>query len=171
MTTKKTRTKTTAVRTLTQAGVPLDVAWAARDAAVKHDVPLARLIAVAEAESGFRNVWGHDSGKWREPGEVTKLGVVRYFSVPAALRPNGAGVWQLTWPEYQDRAQAAGGLHDVYSQASVAATVLKGLPGSGSTAAGISRYNGSGPAAQAYGRRVHIREAHWQSVLDHGRQA
>lgn len=162
---KKARTLTPAVRRIHAAGVPLDVAWAARDAAVAADFPLARLLAVGEAESGFRNVWGHDAGKWREDGPVTQAGVGRYYRAPSAQRPNGAGVWQLTYGPFQQLAEQRGGLHTLPAQASVAVHVLKGLPRAGASADGISRYNGAGPAARAYGARVHAREAHWANVV------
>jgi hypothetical protein len=164
-TSKKPRALTPAVRRIHAAGVPLDVAWAARDAAVAADFPLARLLAVGEAESGFRNVWGHDAGKWRENGPVTQQSVGRYYRAPAAQRPNGAGVWQLTYGPFQALAEQRGGLHTLAAQASVAVHVLKSLPGAGGSAESLARYNGTGPAARAYGARVHAREAHWSRVV------
>lgn len=155
-----------AVVALRRAGVPEDVARAARLPAMRQGVPLARMIAIAEAESGFRNIWGHDAGKWREDGPLTKASVARYFAQPSSRRPNGAGVWQLTYDPFQRQAEAAGGLHLLTPQARIATAVVKGLPHSGATAAGLSRYNGTGPAAELYGERVHAREAHWQAILD-----
>lgn len=166
MTTKKTRPLTPAVKALVGAGVPLDVAWAARDAAARSHVPLARLIAVAEAETGFRNVWGHDAGKWRESGPLTRQSVARYFARPAGERPNGAGVWQLTWGPFQTACERDGGLHDLEAQAREATLVLERLPSRGATAATIALYNGSGPAARSYGAKVHGREKVWQLLIN-----
>lgn len=156
---------TPAERRAVELGVPLVVAHAARLGGALHGVPMSRMIAVAEAESSFLNVWGHDAGKWREAGPLTAASVARYWAQPSARRPNGAGVWQLTFEPFQRAAGRAGGLWSIGAQAMTAGSVIRGLPDAGATAVGISRYNGAGPAARAYGQRVHAREAHWHRAL------
>src|ERR1044072_2299001 len=78
----------------------------------KARLPLSWAFALVEQESGFRNIFGHDSGSILKGRHVTKARVADLlrFTV-AGGNSNGVGLTQLTWPPLIRKANAAGGGH------------------------------------------------------------
>ena len=87
----------------------LRILWEAR----KNDVAFRVALGVCEQESGFRGIYGHDAVRNRAPKgrPVTRR---NYQTVYLPDRKNGLGMqgvreFQLTWWEFQDRADRLGG--------------------------------------------------------------
>ena len=147
-------------------GVPVKIARAIRLETDKHPkLNMSLAVAVCEQESGFRNVWGHDAGKFRRDGEVDRQGVAAYYASPPHYRPNGCGPMQITSPGLQSLAGAGGGLWIAAVSTTVGVRFLGQLVAQLGEPLGVERYNGSGPAARAYSARVRGRAAHWHTVL------
>jgi len=68
---------------------------------------------------------------------------------------------QLTWYAFQDEADRLGGCWDPRINIRVGAQTLGKLVRQHGLAAGIARYNGTGPAAQRYSRQVLERVEVW----------
>lgn len=100
----------------------LENAEAIVEGAETTGVPLPVAAAVAEMESGGRQVWGNDAnGLFSTPGSedlpVTEESVKQYYDAvviprqadPTAVVPmNGCGIYQITWWRYFERAAAEG---------------------------------------------------------------
>lgn len=86
----------------------LRILWEARRA----NMPISLGFAMCEKETGFRNIFGHDLTIFVGSGEVTEDRYKSYKRARDAQRPRrmqGVGPPQLTWYEFQDRADKLGG--------------------------------------------------------------
>lgn len=138
----------------------------------REQVPLHYALALLEKETGIpqRNVFGCDWGA----GEafchqtVTKA---RVAALLASGKANGVGWTQLTWPDFVREADKEGGAHLPRSQCRVAFRVLRqNFDRMGSWQLAFRTYNGSGAAAEAYGREAITFARRWEhrlAGLDH----
>jgi hypothetical protein len=140
---------------------------------------LAACCAMVEEESGGRMIWGADP--WNpvlypsglalprdlEEQPVTQDDYVRYRAQRnRGLQPQGCGICQLTNPELQHAAEIAGGCWVAFYNARTGFAVLRGIfTREPSPAAAFAAYNGSGPAAEAYGDRVEALRLAWAQRL------
>lgn len=128
-------------------------------------LPFAAMCAVLEIESGGgHNVFGHDGGVdgWASGwGKVTKAKYLRYKQGRIAGKGmQGVGPMQLTWWEYQDRADALGGCWKPYNNMVVGAQILADYKAKlGNWKAVGRRYNGS----PEYGDKFAAAVAKWQA--------
>lgn len=133
----------------------------------KISVPLAA--ALVEQESGDgSNIFGHDPTIFSGAGKVTKD---KYLAYKARRRASGnrlmqgVGPLQLTWWSTQDRADALGGAWKPAVNMRVGFATLASLIKTYGYHRGIARYNGSGPAAEAYANSVHAKHQKWHDRL------
>lgn len=158
-------------------------------ACVKYDVPLAAGFSLIEKETGFRNVWGHDPavGEAKRRGfkysggidglegqVVIKQDYLRYKANRATLGYQGVGPGQLTWGPTQDIADKRGGSWNPTANIDVAIQAYAGnyhaqlkLGANQRVALQVAaaRYNGSGPAAEQYGRDFMVLFDKWYNRL------
>jgi hypothetical protein len=119
-----------------------------------------------QESGGGENVFGHDPGNFSGAGKVTKAKYLDY----KRRRQSGAGMqgvgpMQLTWYSFQDMADDLGGCWRPYINVRVGLQILKSYRGTGmSWKDSARRYNGSGPAADAYANQMEVRFAHWQRI-------
>lgn len=157
------------------ASFSLRIIWEARRAGL----PISAGFALVEKESAFRNVFGHDPTpsipeSWKG-SEVTKAKYETYKRNRKAGRGmQGVGPTQLTWYEFQDRADALGGCWKTSANIRVGLGILGGYYKSykakhfsTETALRLAArdYNGTGPAADAYGRDFIVRYDKWHRRL------
>lgn len=125
-------------------------------------LPLSYGLALVEKESEFQNVFGHDQvANPVKGGRVTRL---RYMAYKRARKAGkgmqGVGYTQLTWYAFQDQADTLGGCWKAYPNLVVGFGNLKRLINLSGKQNGAAAYNGTGDAAEAYGRDfVHKQEA------------
>lgn len=129
-------------------------------------IPISLGFALVEAETGFRNVFGHDTTIFAGAGTVTRAKYLRYKAERKRTGAmQGVGPCQLTWYAYQDDADKRGGCwiprHNIAAGFDVLAANIKAY----GRAEGIARYNGTGPAAARYSRNVRQRAGVWHSRL------
>lgn len=137
-------------------------------ASVKAGVPFYVTCALLMQESGGgQNIFGHDPTIFVGAGKVTKTNYLRYKAArKAGGGMQGVGPAQLTWWEFQDRADAAGGCWRPYVNLLTGLQVLAGLcKATGSWVEAARRYNGSGPAADIYAAQMADRFVFWKRVL------
>lgn len=139
-------------------------------AALEH-VDLAVAATILAKESGGRNVWGSDGvstgGTYVKGSTVTQSAYLAYRTAVHAGRigRQGVGPMQCTSASYQDQADLLGGCWVPL------ANMRSGLRGLGNLIRaygirdGARRYNGSGPAAEAYARDFMAKYAIWKSRL------
>ena len=121
--------------------------------------------ALIEQESGFRNVFGHDPSIFNGAGEVTKNKYLTYKAVRGHAHMQGVGPAQLTWWEFQDKADKYGGCWIPKYNIRVAFEHLATLRKTYGPTMGIARYNGSGPNAWRYCRQVLAKQEKWHKFL------
>lgn len=130
-------------------------------------LPLSYALALVEKESAFKNVFGHDAV--RNPIKGGKVTLIRYRAYKAYRQRGwgmqGVGPVQLTWYEFQDRADQAGGCHKPYASMCVGFQHLKELIQQHGKQAGAAAYNGTGDAADAYGRDWLTRQKKWHELV------
>lgn len=137
-------------------------------AAQAENVELAVAATILMKETGGgRNVWGHDpvdpQGCYVKGGQVTEGDYRRYRASSGGYQ--GCGPCQCTSAGYQDTADQLGGCWDP------TANMRSGFRGMGALIRqygvqdGARRYNGSGPAAEAYGRDFYGKYQAWQQRL------
>jgi hypothetical protein len=133
-------------------------------------LPVALVCAVVEQESGFRNVFGHDrvANPVKSPAggvlEVTRERYERYLHHRRLGHGNqGVGPMQLTWPGFQDRADAYGGCWRPGPNIRVGCEVLAEHIARLGTRAGIQAYNGA--HGFAYADSVLALERKWRARL------
>lgn len=139
--------------------------------AARLGLPVACAVLMLETGGG-RNEYGHDvyPGGVEAPGfgwgTVTEANYRAFLSLRAATgRSNGVGPCQLTSPGLQDEADAAGGCWLPQHNMAVGFRDLHDLVVErGSVEAGCAAYNGSGPAAEAYGRHAYVLAEHYRSI-------
>lgn len=131
------------------------------------NVPLSAICAFLMLEtSGGHNVFGHDPTIFVGAGTVTRAKYRAYVAQRDRTgKCQGVGPGQLTSKWLQDLADKRGGCHVPVHNISVAAWYLGTLhKASGSWQLAFQHYNGSGPAAVAYGKRgaalMHV--FHWE---------
>jgi cell wall-associated NlpC family hydrolase len=134
-------------------------------------LPLA--CALIEQESHGRNVFGHDPTRsipdeWK--GEQVTAARYRHYkrNRQQGLGMQGVGLAQLTWYQYQDRADALGGCYRPEVNLRVGFSVLRGHVRVLGLRQGIARYNGSGSAAQRYADQVLAKLKVWRRRLRPG---
>lgn len=159
---------TSPVDVLTAGGVVNPGGVAAIAAGVGIELAAAVTLLFMESGGG-KNVWGHDrvltGGIYVSGSPVTKDAYLRYKARRAVLGAQGVGPTQLTWRGFQDQADAQGGCWDWSVNCRVGFGVLGGLIHGHGEQAGFAAYNGSGPAAQAYGQRAVQLLAMWRARL------
>lgn len=132
-------------------------------------LPLHFACAMLEKETGGgKNVFGHDPVKAPQVigGEVNALRYARYRYLRRRGYGNqGVGCCQLTSSGFQDRADALGGCHRPGPNMRVGFATLRALIAAYGPERGAARYNGSGPAADAYGADFIRKAARWRTIL------
>ena len=135
----------------------------------KLGLPVACAMLMLETGGGF-NVFGHDvdrlgTGPGWGWGAVTsaKYAAFRKLRVESG-RSNGVGPCQLTSPGLQDEADEAGGCWVPAHNLAVGFRFLHDLIVEHGLLDGCAAYNGSGPAAQAYGRRLVALADHYKAI-------
>jgi hypothetical protein len=130
-------------------------------------LPLA--CALLEKESGRgRNVFGHDPTIFVGAGEVTRSKYAEYKRRRVASGNRlmqGVGPCQLTWWEFQDSADREGGCWRPDINMRVGFRHLVALMKQHGESEGARRYNGSGPAAEAYSRDLLAKARVWEAKL------
>src|SRR5919108_2223888 len=122
--------------------------------------------ALLEKESaGGHNVFGHDPTIFVGAGEVTREKYVAYKQRRGTTHMQGVGPCQLTWWEFQDQADREGGCWRPEINMRVGFRHLSDLMKKMGPALGAQRYNGSGPAAEAYSRDLLAKAARWEARL------
>lgn len=141
----------------------------------KVDIPLSVLCAMFQSESGGRNIFGADPAgnalpsRWFDtPVSYWKF---QYFwrRVHKGYTSNGVGPSQLTSPGLIQTAQNLGGAWKVLPNMIAGARALKDLyagVGSSDWRLAFQHYNGSGPAAEAYGYRTIEHQRAWHSLFE-----
>jgi hypothetical protein len=139
-------------------------------AAKRAGLPLPLAVALVEQESTFRNVFGNDGvANPIRKVRVTRERFLRYRAFrEQGLGAQGVGVTQLTFPPFQDRADALGGCWKVRNQLRVGFEVLAEHIDRHGVRGGLAAYNaGSSTSRQGleYARQVLAREAKWKAKL------
>lgn len=138
------------------------------EACATTKLPISYALALIEKESGGRNVFGHDAVRNPAPkgGRVT----ARNYAVYKAARKRGLGMQgvgptQLTWYAFQDQADAIGGCWKPYPNMCVGFALLGSHIKRLGKEHGAAAYNGTGDAAEAYGRDWVRRQGIWHERL------
>jgi hypothetical protein len=130
---------------------------------------LAVACAMLEKETaGGHNVFGHDPTIFVGAGKVTKAKYLAYKKQRVASgnkRMQGVGPCQLTWYEFQDEADREGGCWRPEINIRVGFRRLAANIKQYGEADGARRYNGTGPAADAYSADLLRRAALWDQRL------
>jgi hypothetical protein len=133
-------------------------------ACANSGLPLSYALALCEKEGTFRNIYGHDPVPNPAPkgGRVTRENYTRYKrDRKRGLGMQGVGHTQLTWYELQDKADALGGAWKPYPNMVVGFSNLKRLTAAMGKERGAAAYNGTGPAADAYGKDFVRKQEAW----------
>jgi hypothetical protein len=137
----------------------------------RSKIPISLGFAICEKESQFTNVFGNDpTGSipvaWKGQ-EVSKERYLHYKRNRSQQGMQGVGPAQITWHSYQDRADVLGGCWKPKYSIRVAFEVMGELVknGDANSAATLAKYNGSGPAADAYGKDLLVRKQKWHKWL------
>jgi hypothetical protein len=141
-------------------------AWTILTEADRAGVPHALALAMVEQETGDgSNIFGHDPTIFIGAGKVTKSKYLAYKAQRGTTRMQGVGPLQLTWWSTQDAADKLGGCWKPrYNLRQGFLTLAANIKAHGQRD-GIRRYNGSGPAAEAYASGVLTRKAIWRTRL------
>lgn len=138
--------------------------------AKRAELPLACAVALLEKETGIpqRNIFGCDHGAGRAfcHQRVTSDRVRQLLASGTA---NGVGWTQLTYLPFVRQAEAAGGAHKPKYQMRVGFQVLSDLITQHGVETGFARYNGSGPAAEAYGADALWKTHRWRRRIRRAR--
>jgi hypothetical protein len=108
-------------------------------------LPLSYGLALVEMESGFRNIFGHDPTR----------------SIPARWYGTRVTVLKYRYYEFQDQADRIGGCHRPYPNLVVGFRILRSHINRLGKEKGAAAYNGTGDAAEDYGRRWVRRQQVW----------
>jgi hypothetical protein len=123
--------------------------------------------ALMEQESGDgANIFGHDPTIYAGAGQVTKDKYLAYKRQRGHSRMQGVGPVQLTWWATQDAADRLGGCWRPKYSIRVGFQTLAALIRANGRHEGFRRYNGSGPAAEAYAKSLEAKAAKWKSRLN-----
>jgi len=139
-------------------------------------VPISAGFALIEGESNFTNVFGHDPVANIRGGKVTKERFLEYKRRrKAGQGMQGVGPPQLTWYEFQDRADALGGCwipkYSIRVGIDIFASYYKGHKRRGlntreALRLSAQQYNGAGAAAVRYGWNFLDRYDKWHRRFD-----
>jgi hypothetical protein len=138
------------------------------EAVATTKIPLSYALALCEKEGNFKNVFGHDAVRNPAPkgGRVTAKSYAAYKKArKAGMGMQGVGHTQLTWYEFQDQADALGGAWKPYPNMVVGFRHLKTLISAHGKEHGAAAYNGTGPAADAYGLDFVRKQLAWHRRL------
>jgi hypothetical protein len=138
------------------------------EACATTKLPLSYALALCEKEGGFRMVYGHDPVRNPAPkgGHVTRSNYAQYKrDRKAGMGMQGVGHTQLTWYAFQDQADALGGCWRPYPNLVVGFANLRRLINAHGKEKGAAAYNGTGPAAEAYGRDFVRKQEAWHRRL------
>lgn len=127
---------------------------------------LASAATMLEKESsGGLNLWGRDGvqtgGFYVKGSTVTRAAYEAWLPNRSRLGSQGVGPCQLTYPPLQDQADRLGGCWDWRINVTVGCRHLAGLQRQYGLRDGLRRYNGSGPAAEAYADDAMKRRQKW----------
>jgi hypothetical protein len=153
-------------RRLKAAGI-IHPIWTAKYAAM-HRVPLGLLCAIEMMESsGGVNEFGHDPTIFAGAGAVTKAKYLAYRVMrDQSGECQGVGPMQLTSAGLQAEADSLGGCWLPKWNIAVGAHYLgECLRANPTLELGAAAYNGSGPAAIAYGERAVALADHFARVI------
>lgn len=128
-------------------------------------IPISLGFALIEQESNFTNVFGHDPTIFAGAGTVTKAKYAAYRKQRGRTRMQGVGPAQLTWWEYQDRADERGGCWIARHNIAVGFDILAAHIKAKGTRAGIAAYNGTGAKANRYATQVLDKQDKWHRRL------
>lgn len=127
-------------------------------------------LALVEQESNFSNVFGHDPTIFVGAGRVTKA---KYLAYKRQRGPTGRGGMQgvgpvqLTWWEYQDRADKLGGCWVARNNIRVGFELLASLIEQHGDRKGLAIYNGGSRNPNfAYADQVLARRRKWHDILN-----
>jgi hypothetical protein len=126
-------------------------------------------LALIEGESRGQNVFGHDDTasipeSWK--GSRVTWAKYRYYKLRRKSKgAQGVGPCQLTWPGYQDQADAAGGCHKPGPNMLIGFRILHTNIAAHGREHGAAAYNGTGPAASTYGRLFVDRQRAWHERI------
>lgn len=140
------------------------------DEARRANILIASALAMLEMETGIpqRNIFGGDYGpsyKGRPPFYHDEVTAARVKALLAQPLNNGVGFTQLTYRPFVVAAEQAGGAHIPRFQMRIGFKILRQLfDEHGSLQLMFERYNGSGAAAQEYGRRAVRLRTKWLGV-------
>lgn len=148
-------------------------AAAAVQASKQTGLPLAVAAAMLQMESSGKNEFGHDPTDaipqgW-QGGAVTEERYDAYRAqVAKGATPQGVGPTQLTSVGLQQDADKRGGAWVPLHNMQTGFTYLKGLvsDSGGNVQLGLQNYNGSGPAAVAYGVKAAGLVKVWQDRIN-----
>jgi hypothetical protein len=136
------------------------------DACASTGLALSDALALVEKEGGGHNVFGHDPtssipDRWK--GSRVTTVKYRYYKARRRLGfgMQGVGPTQLTWFAFQDEADRIGGCHRPYPNLCVGFRHLHQLIAAHGREHGAAAYNGTGAAAEAYGRDFVHKQAAW----------
>lgn len=164
---KKSDAKLLAVMKAHGIRYPADTLRAAR----KTALPLHYACAMLSKESmGGKNVFGHDPTQsiprsWMGGAVTLDRYLVYRRNRRRGLGMQGVGGTQLTWYAFQDRADALGGCWKPYPNMLVGFAVLRANIRLHGPEKGAARYNGTGPAAESYGRDFIAKANRWKGWL------
>lgn len=135
----------------------------------KAGIPISLAFALVQQESGFRNVFGHDSGGPFKGEPVTHEKVKALLNhVAAGGVSNGVGLTQLTWPGYIKEAEHLGGAHIPKNQLRVGFNALARNIHAHGEVGGLATYNAGDPHNRKgifYARQVEEKQSYWHRVL------
>ena len=118
--------------------------------------------ALVEQESNFSNVFGHDPTIFIGAGQVTKEKYLRYKQARGHTRMQGVGPVQLTWWEFQDRADRLGGCWKPQHNIRVGFSLLADLVKVHGERKGLAIYNGGSVRPNfVYADQVLARRKKW----------
>ena len=137
------------------------------DEANRAGLGLADAVAMLEKETGIpqRNIFGCDHGEGVAfcHENVTEA---RVKALRASGQTNGVGWTQLTFAPFVEEADKLGGAHKPRFQMRVGFKVLADHIRANGEQKGFARYNGTGPAAEAYGRDAVAKAGRWRKILN-----
>jgi hypothetical protein len=141
-------------------------------AAAGLELAAAATLLIKESGGG-RNVWGHDGvtvapNTYVKGGPVTQSNYAAYIAAVAAGRAGrqGCGPTQLTFGPFQQQADDAGGCWRWEINCRVGFEILADHIRRRGVQGGFRAYNGSGSAAEAYGRDAKTRYDAWRVKLE-----
>lgn len=115
--------------------------------------------------SGGRNVWGHDP-TWMVGFPVLNKDTYSVYKTHRSrFGSQGVGPMQLTYHAFQDQADSLGGCWDPYVNMVVGFGLIANYAETSTWREAARRYNGSGPAAEAYADRMVERFKEWRGWL------